>query len=254
MHRGTVRSTPSTLALGTLAIALGTLATGATGCLASGGDESMLVLKNVMPASGCTFSPAETETGITHGALDVQGRTGYLFTAQIKSRVTADAGQQDQRTILITGANVDIAFPGSMLFTAADLDDLKARTLTHFKSLFASPLTPNGGLLDAQFELIPAELAAAIAARKGFGSVVALATFKVVGAFPGDDSEQTSQAYQYPVTIVEQGLVVDRGPCAQLATAFMPRTGNACNPVQDFVVDCCSNATVRLCPAVGTAM
>jgi hypothetical protein len=233
-------------------LVLVTLAGVVTGCVASGGDESMLVLKNVLPREKCTFAPADTETGITAGAIDVRSGTGYLFTAQIKSRVTAAIGQEDQRTILLSGANVDVAFPGSTLFTADELAGLKTATLTHFKSLFTSPLTP-GGLLDAQFELLPGALIDAVAAKAGFTSVVALATFTVVGGFPGSDDDLTSQAFQYPVTILKDGLISDHGACSALPASFAPRLGNSCNPGQDFVVDCCTSGTVLQCPAVGTA-
>ena len=238
---------------GTARFVLVSLGVVVTGCVANGGDESMLVLKNVLPLDKCTFTPAETESGITHGAIDVKAGTGYLFTAQIKSRVTALAGQEDQRTILLSGANVDVTFPGSTLFTADELAQLKTATLTHFKSLFASPLTPNEGLLDAQFELIPGELVDTIGKKAGFTSLVALATFKVVGAFPGSEDELTSQSYQYPITILKDGLIADRGACSTLPASFVPRTGNSCNPGQDFVVDCCTSGTTRQCPAVGTA-
>lgn len=225
---------------------------GAGGCVADGGDESMLVLKNVLPKDKCTFSPGENETGITAGAIDAQVGTGYLFTAQIKSRVTAAAGQEDQRTILLSGANVDVTFPDATLFTAAELTNLRDTAVTHFRSLFTSPLTPNGGVLDAQFELLPAELVAAVVA-KGRDAVVVLANFKVTGAFPGSDGELTSQSFSYPVTILKQGLVNDKGPCGSVSSSFVPRVGNSCNPGQDFAVDCCTGTAGLECPAVGTA-
>jgi hypothetical protein len=222
------------------------------GCVADGGDESMLVLKNVMPKDKCMFAPGENETGITAGAIDVQIGTGYLFTAQIKSRVTAVTGQEDQRTILLSGANVDVTFPDATLFTSDELAKLRDSAVTHFKSLFTSPLTPNGGVLDAQFELLPFELVTAVAA-KGKDAVVVLANFKVTGAFPGGDGELTSQAFSYPITILKQGLVNNKGPCGTVSSSFVPRVGNSCNPGQDFVVDCCTSAAGLECPAVGTA-
>jgi hypothetical protein len=246
MHRGIACLAPVP------AVAL-VLAAGA-GCAANGGDESMLVLKNVAPGADCKFTPAETETGISRGELDTSLGIGYLFTAQIKSRITAATGQADPRTILISGANVDIAFPSTLL-SQTELDQLKTAGLTKFKSLFSSPLAPNGGLLDAQFELIPAELAVALDAKLATTAVTALVTFRVIGGFPGSDDELTSQAFQYPVTLRSGGLAVDKGPCAMLSSSFMARPGNSCNPGQDFVVDCCTAPNgVLECPAVGTGM
>src|SRR3954466_1116185 len=69
------------------------------GCAANGGDESILVLRNVAPpmsATGgaCTFTPAETEVGLGSGVLDTSARTRYEFAAQLKSRIIAVSGQE----------------------------------------------------------------------------------------------------------------------------------------------------------------
>jgi hypothetical protein len=237
--------------LGTLATALALAA--AAGCVANGGDESIIVLRNVLAGSstGCTFSSEATEVGLSQGSLDVQRGTGYLFGAQLKSRITALTGQEDQRTIFTSGANVDISFPSTMVFSDAELAAFKSANLLHFKSPFTVPLHPNGTVTDIPFNLIPAELAIALQTKAGFTSVVADASFKIVGDLAG--GEVTSQTFHYPVTILAAGLLVDKGECAMLAASFVPRVGNACNPGQDGVVDCCSDPRgLAVCPAVGT--
>jgi hypothetical protein len=238
--------------LGTLGTALGLgLALGAAGgCAASGGDQSIIVLRNVQPTAGCVLTAMESEVGISHGTLDAQFHTGYVFAAQLKSRITADTTQEDQRTIFIDGANVDLTFPGSMLFSAAELADLKTMGLTHFKSEFSTILKPNGGLSDVGFELIPAELVDRIAA-KSFTQIGVDASFTVVGDLSGGGV--SSQTFHYPVTIVSQGLLHNAGACSELATSFAPKVGNPCNPGQDGLVDCCKDPAGKdVCPAVGT--
>ena len=223
------------------------------GCVADGGDESILVLKNVVPKDGCTVTPAENETALVSGALDVQAHTGYQFFAQLKSRITATAAQLDQRRIITRGANVDITFADSALFSAAELAELDAKHLLHFMSPFSIDIAPNGGITDVPFEVIPAELARQVGDRPNFSSVVAQLSFKVVGDLSGGDV--TSQSYTYSVTILNHGLLNEKGLCSTVKTSFMPRVGNSCNPGQDFVVDCCTDSTgLRVCPAVGTMM
>ena len=230
------------------AIALACLALG--GCVSDGSDGSIVVLRAIIGTAamggGCTLSNAETELGLAQGTLDVQGRTGYQIAVQIRSRITALAGQEDQRAIFTRGANVDIAFSDPALATTAGI----TKDLTHFKASFAARLPPNGGVTDVSFELIPAEVAAALAATS-FTSVVADTSFTIVGDLAGGNV--SSQTFHFPVTIVKAGLIQDRGMCSALSTGFMPRVGNPCNPVQDGVVDCCTDANNRqLCPAVGT--
>jgi hypothetical protein len=231
----------------------------AAGCSANGGDESILVLKNVAPPTtttggACIFTPAETEAVIVHGTLDTSFGTGYEFTAQLKSRITADTGQEDQRTILLRGANIDLTFVDPNAVTADELKILKNTGFLHFMSAFSAPLAPNGGLFDASFELIPPEITGLLDSKPGFTSTVIAATFTVTGDLAG--STVSSQPFQYAVTLGKQILTNDKGPCASLPTTFMGRVGNTCFFGQDFVVDCCegSSPMMLVCPAVGTKM
>lgn len=235
--------------------ALLVLAVTAPACTANGGDESILVLKNVAPGDNCTVSPAETETGVSRGALDVQFKTGYAFFAQVKSRITASnaiVGEVDQRTIVTRGANVDLTFPDATVFSAAEIADLNSKNLLHFMSPFSVPLPPNDAIVDVEFDLLLPQLVAAIAA-KGVAMTTVQATFKVVGDLSGGNV--SSQPFSYSVLVVSQGFRRNQGPCAMLSTSFVPKVGNSCNPGQDGVVDCCTDPSGGfVCPAVGTKM
>jgi hypothetical protein len=231
------------------------------GCAASGGDESMLVLKAVAPpttasAGKCMFTSSAIEPGLARGALDVASGFGYQFVAQLKSRITADPGQVDVRTISLRGANVDLAFPDAGPLSA-QIADLQSQGLLHFMAPISAPLPPNGGLLDAPFELIPAGVARGVASAlnpaAGFSSTVVQATFTIVGDLAGGNV--SSQAFHYSVTLGKQILITDKGLCSTVSKSFVPRTGNPCAPGQDFVIDCCESPTAALvCPAVGTGM
>lgn len=236
--------------------AVGALGAGA-GCVANGGDEGILVLRNIeatASSGGCVFTGAASETGLAQGSLSVTTsvltKVGYQVAPQIKSRIIAATGQEDLRTIVIRGANVDITFPGSSLFSAAELADLKASTLTHFMAPFSGFLPPNGGITDIPFEVIPAELMARVANKTDFDGTLALASFHIVGDLGGSDV--TSQTFQFPVTLHKAPAFVDNGACSALPASFVPSTGNPCFPAQDGTTDCCTNQGHPVCPAVGT--
>lgn len=237
----------------------------AGGCTADSGDEGMFVLKNVRAAAGCMVTPADNESGIPSGSLDLFLPSSYIFIAQVRSRITALAGQEDQRTVIITGANIDITFPGSTLFSDTELADLKTSALTHFKQPFSAPLGPNGGLTDVGFSLIPEPLIERIV-TKALPVITAnppqrfrlesLATFTIVGDMSG--ATVTSQPFSYPVTIGNGVSVVIAGSCPLPQAFGMPRTGYSCNPGQDGVIDCCTTATPQglalTCPATLATM
>lgn len=226
------------------------------GCVASGGDESMLVLKNVAPpitATGgvCTFTASDTEAGLVHGVLDVSTGFGYQFVAQVKSRLSATADQEDARTIFFRGANVDLAFPDAGAL-GTQIADLKSKGLLHFMAPISGALPPNGSLADTGFELIPAGVATALNATTGFTSTVVQATFTIVGDLAGGNA--SSQEFHYSVTLGKQNLIDNQGPCSALPQNFTARTGNVCYPGQDFVLDCCASPTgTPVCPAVRPA-
>lgn len=231
----------------------------AGGCLADGGDGGILVLKNVQAGAGCVTSGTDNEVSIGRGSLELLLPNDYLFIAQMRSRVTALDGQEDQRTIITTGAKVDITFPGSTLFSDAELADLKAQGLTRFKSVFSVPIAPNGGLADGGFTLIPKELVEKIAVKAGAGRDFRLqvdAKFTVEGDMSGETV--VSQPFVYGVTVgnfltvsipIEEGT--GREASCPLPSSFgTPRTGYVCNAAQDGVIDCCRGVTGALiCPA-----
>lgn len=231
------------------------------GCVAHGGDESILVLKAVAPpatatAGVCMFTSSETEPALAHGVLDVASGLGYQFVAQLESRITADIGQENVRTISVRGANVDLTFPDAGQL-GAQIADLQQQGLLHFMAPISATLPPNGGLADAPFELIPAGVASGVAAAlnpaAGLSSTVVQATFTIVGDLAGGNV--SSQAFHYSVTLGKLILITDKGPCSTVSRSFAPRTGNPCAPGQDFAIDCCESSTTALqCPAVGTAM
>lgn len=245
---------PGSFALSALACSAAVLA--ATGCAADSNDGSILVLKNVHPDATCVTNGLATEASVPHGSLDILIPTDYTFIAQMESRIVSTAAQVDQRTIITRFAKVDVAFPNSTLFSAAELADLEKSGLTHFRSNFSSPILPNDGISDGAFVLIPQGLVEKVLAKSGITSFTdgtqfrleAEATFTVEGDMSG--STVNSQPFTYGVTLGNHtSISILPGQCPVATTATL-RTGYACNPLQDGVVDCCLDANNGLvCPA-----
>lgn len=232
------------------------------GCLADGGDGGILVLRNVVADDMCATLGSPGEATRSHGTLDVLLGTGYRFIAQMKSRITAITGTEDQRTIITSGANVDIAFPGTTLFSDGELTELRNTGLTRFNSPFTQVILPNGGVSDGSFDLIPDALTQRILLKLDLGAlnrIEAVATFTVQGDMSGE--AVTSQPFSYAVTIGNELNVNVIGECP-VAKGTMPRAGYACNAAQDGTVDCCAartangapNLTTLRCPAVEASM
>jgi hypothetical protein len=241
-----------------LLIAL-TLATAIGGCTADSGAEGILVVKNVAPPPGtvCQFTATEIEPFLSHGTLEVGVSAAYLFTAQMKSRITAMAGQEDQRTVITQEADIDISFPNSTLFSPAELTAMQQSGQTHFAELFAAPIAPNGGITDAGFTLIPTTLADAVhtklAAITPPPTVEAQATFTVVGTMSSE--RVTSNPFTYAVTMGIGVVLRNLGTCPRPLGTVPLNEPNPCNIAQDGFVDCCTDMNGMLvCPATVSTM
>ncbi len=211
-------------------------------CVAENGDEGIIILKNVSPAPNCVLMSSESELFISHGTLDSDPRyvSGYEVFPQMRSRITAVLGDESKRTIITRGANVELSFP----YNDPGLPD----GFTRYRSLFTAPISPNDGLTDGAFTLIPLDIAREIAKTAGTGQIEILATFRVDGTMSGE--EVTSQAFSFPITM-GPGAVNVPGPCPLAITeAQVINNGNSCNPQQDGQVTCCTQSNgALLCPA-----
>lgn len=229
----------------------GLLVSGLLGACSDGGDEGILITKNVAVSDvvgGCVFSGSPTEPFLPHGAVSVLSQ-GYLLHPQFLSRIqfdAADPAQMSQRTAIMTDANIDITFPDATLFSAGDIAAMKAAGLTHFKELFSVPVPPNG-TADAEVEVVHRPLIDKIIAQNPAGDVEFLVSLTVNGTMSGQAI--SSQRFDYPVTLTS-GLVTNAGTCPLPMGTILPSTGNPCNPFQDSQVTCCDAGSGQLlCPA-----
>jgi hypothetical protein len=229
--------------LRTLTILVPTVALAA--CVASNNsDNPMVVLQNSAIPSGqlsCSFGTLGVGSPLLpFGEISTLSTNPYILAPLIQSRITATAGEELQRTILIQGADVTltVASPAGITLNASD---------AAFQSLFSGSLAPNMGTTNEIMNLIPATAIATIAASAGttpFHAQV-VANIKVFGTLAGDRVE--SLPFQYPVTVCNDCIINELGPCPIAGTV---RVGNPCNIFQDSPVDCCreTNGTLT-CPA-----
>jgi hypothetical protein len=227
------------------------ISSSAAACATNGG-ESIIVLKNVVPADGCTFNSSESEAFVTHGTLDLAFDHPYLFAGQMKSRVVLSADPTgtgsttsdiDAKTIFLRSANIDLAFPNPP-FALTGLSP----GLTHFKKLFSAVLRPES-ITDATFELIPADLTKEILAINAAPPNIEVeATFTIIGDMGGNSV--SSQPFVFPVTLGNNLTLHNQGTCP-LPKGTVVDPGNPCNIAQDGDVDCCTDATTNtlVCPA-----
>lgn len=226
------------------------------GCVADSGGEGFVILNNTaVPADSCSLTGDPGQAFIAHGLINSSSTQGYLLTPLLESAITATADQTLQRTIFLSGANVELSVVAMTVThpdgtTANPTPPTLSGTDQKFRVLFSGSLPPSGSA-NVAFEVLPVSTMHTIIAAAGAGaddSVNAEVTAKVTadGTMGGDRVD--SAPFTYPITVCNDCVLVNHGACADFMG--MVRTGNACNPFQDGAVDCCTDDTGGLvCPA-----
>ena len=225
-----------------------------TGCVADSGGEGFVILNNTaVMGTQCLLLGTMGQPFKSHGQISTLSPAGYLFTPLLQSKVTATAGQELQRTIMFQGANIDLTVE-AMTIQHADGTFSKPSPPTlmgtdgQFQALFSGSLAP-AGTANASFEIVPLSTIGAIVQAAGLGSGDHLsaevkAVIKPFGTMGGSRVDGTP--FQYPVTVCNDCVVVDHGACP---VTGLVRTGDACQPYEDSIVDCCHDAQNNLiCP------
>src|SRR5579862_136136 len=82
------------------------------GCLASNGDQGMLILNNsalTVGATGCTFTGDVNQPFIAAGEISTVSPVPYLLTPLIQSRISVTTMEEtSDRTISLDGADVTL--------------------------------------------------------------------------------------------------------------------------------------------------
>jgi hypothetical protein len=216
------------------------LLVGSLSACADKGDEGMFILNNTAPPTGaaCTLTGDITQPFTAAGEISflaATAGTGYVFTPLFESRITANPGDEAERTIHLEGANITVSVANG-------------GTSQSYTALFAGSILPNGGTTNVAFEVLPASSIMALGNASQNVEVVANVT--AYGTLGGGRID--AEPFQYPITIIAPGKGITFGTttACPAMTPVNVRTGNPCNPFQDGVVDCCKlSSGAVLCPA-----
>ncbi|MBP9084981.1 MAG: hypothetical protein KBG15_02640 [Kofleriaceae bacterium] len=223
-----------------------TLVAGFAGCAQDGGDKTILITNNMVPADMCLLMPTETGPFRGAGTLDLAGSGGYLFFPLIKNLTSSNNGTlTSNRTFFAEGFRITLSSPDPV--TQAAIADRDSYTI-----LTGFSVAPDNSLFGASVQVLSSPVVEALVARLAkFESTQIVASVEVIGTLSGD--QVSSNAFDFPITVCIQCLVTDLGPCDMLDSAFtVTSPGNSCNPGQDQAVQCCSTPQGNVCPAIGT--
>jgi hypothetical protein len=217
------------------------------------GDEGIYVLTNTaVTGDSCALTGSPSQAMIGHGLISVYSPSAYVMTPLVQSRIQAVEGVDDiSKTIQLRGADIHLTLKAvSLMRDGQFINSNPEKPYDGFSVLFSGSIAP-GGSVNAFVDLIPAATLRTIAADSGANlatdslNAEVLAEVVIKGDLGGDSVE--SQPFFYPVTVCNNCVIVNNGACPM--TVMSPRTGNACNPFQDGVVDCCVDASNNLiCP------
>jgi hypothetical protein len=226
------------------------------GCVENG-DEGFIIRNNTASAVGataCQLTGEASQPFTSHGMVNSHSPMGYILTPLVQSRVTAPAGQELARTVQLTGATVTLApvavsiqhMDGS--FATGTVPALTGADAT-FDTLFSGAVSP-GGSTNVNFVLVPPSTIFRLMAGVGGAAtdkihIEVQSTIVMHGTLAGD--KQDAAPFSYPLTVCNDCVVVDNGTCPLIVDPIRP--GDACNPFQDGIVDCCHDQADNLiCP------
>jgi hypothetical protein len=185
----------------------------ATGCVAAEGDESFVIVNNLVPEVD-TETGAVSFTANKEGPFFSRGEASFnsleFFVGSLfESRVQAAEGRESLRTIQVEGANISLAISAikAVDLTTNAVDEIAPAETFEFKTNFTSSLTPNGGIAVGIYSIVPFELMANLRARAGASVadpnklvvVEVVSTTTAFGDFYGDRIDATP--FVFPVLI-----------------------------------------------------
>lgn len=239
----------SSLSFAVLASALLPLAS--TGCGRVPGQFE--ILNDQVPTSGSCTIPVTPTIYQGEGMLDVgivrsDFPTAYFFFPLLENNLTS-TGTNDPNQIQMTGFDVDISTVGPTTPAAAQVLANADPALLHFQVPWSGGISSNGGQLSASVQAIPVALAMQLASMGGLGTSPDLTLNLKIQARGMTNSGRSlvSDPFNFPVQVCNGCLVGNVAPCP-----YKPaNAGNACNPAQDEIVDCCTDNGNLICPATG---
>jgi len=214
------------------------------------------ILNDQVPqtSGGCAI-PVNPTVYQGEGMLDVSAvqesyGSAYFLFPLIENNLPGSNTGQDPNQIQLTGFDVDISTLGLPTATANQVMNTVDASFLHFRVPWSGGVSSGGGQISAAVEAVPVALAQALAKGAGLDASPSLTLNLRVQALGTTNSgrSMTSDPFNFPVKVCSGCLGNSLGPCPLKAAPT--NTGNACNPAQDEVVDCCTDNGVLVCPAV----
>lgn len=220
------------------------------GCVADHSDSPVLILYNKVPGEDCTITSDDSGVGYARGSIDAQSSTGYLFTPLIKNYgQTTSAVSMEQRLAFLQGADIRLGLDETV-FPQDARQAWAGDDLLNFSMGFSAVVDPNGGTTGMAFEIIPAPLLVGMRDYLGPEPTSVQVSIDLFGTMGGGDFH--SQTFNYWVDVCNGCTINDLGSCEEVGSVY--NTGGLCSPMQDTnVVDCCTSASGRICPAPSTS-
>jgi hypothetical protein len=157
----------------------------------------------------------------------------------------------DPNQIQLSGFDVDISVLGTAPPAAAQVisnAETANPALLHYRVPWSGGVSSGGGQIATAVSVVPVDLAGALLTNGGLGTSPALTLNVRVEALgtTTNGTTMTSDPFNYPIQVCNGCLVGNVAPCP-LKT--VTNAGNACNPAQDAIVDCCTDNGALICPA-----
>ncbi len=233
-------------------LALACLATGAmfTGaCVTSDDDTTILILQNQVPTSECLPQTDPAEPFIARGRVDTNTPNGYVFSPIVQNTASTTDTTVSQ-LYQFQGADIDLT-PQGGFFDDAEIAALNMSNSLSFSQRFSGIIMPDGGVTFMVFEIMSRAFLDAVAAKlPADGTLLQVkAEIQIFGQMHGGGLK--SQKFEYWVDVCNGCLTpTDLGSCDTVPEGFVSGQGS-CFGLQDFALDCCTDATsgALVCPA-----
>jgi len=217
------------------------------------GDEGIYVVTNTaVTGATCSLSGDPSQPQIGHGTINSISLLPYVMTPLIQSRILpVDGVDEASKTVQLRGADVKLTLKAVSLENPLDGSftntNPNSKLGEPFSLLFSGAVKP-GATVNSFVDIIPVAQLRAIGAMAGDNIINAEVLAEVVIKGELNGNEIKSQPFYYPVTVCNNCVINVVGDCPMMGA---PREGNACNPAQDGIVDCCRipNTVQPTCPA-----
>src|SRR5678816_3490634 len=126
---------------GAMRLALILAAAAVTGCTTNGG-RPLVILNNLAPDEGCTFSTTG-ESFVTRGRIDTQAASGYLFSPLVRNTAVSVEDDPGARLASIEGADIELSVQEGFFGDSGPPDGFADDA--GFTKLFSGAIEPDGG-------------------------------------------------------------------------------------------------------------